>query len=426
MFIHRVSLFTAIAIVASCLAGARPLPVRADVRLTFRTSTLSLPLGGAEIVAASPNGKLAAVTQPAGAVQILKLPKGKVKKTIDVRAIGEPTSTVFIDDRYVFIVCKDDPNSGTLVVGDAKKGRIVSQTPIGIGPDCIALDRTRSLAVIALEDEETEVGDPTAFPAGNTRPGAVAIVDYSAGTGSGQIQVTTIPVDLSGLPDAGCPADPQPEYVAIDSAAGIAYVTLQENNAIAVIDLVTRSVSTIFDCGTTTHLADATDNGESSITETYTGRREPDGIAISANGRYLFTADEGDTGNLPAGFHAGGRTLSVWDSVTGELLVDTGDAIERALLGKGLLDDGRSEKRGPEPEGVVVFELDGLTLAAVGIERGRSVIFFDVSNPLEPTILDVIGVGTEPEGLVWVPSSKLLLVGNEISGNVTSIVVSRL
>ena len=425
MSIHRVSLFTAVAIVASCLPAAQPVPVRADVRLTFRTTTFTLPLGGAEIVSASPNGKLAAVTQPAGSVQILKLPKGKLKKTIDVRAIGEPTSTVFIDDRYVFIVCKDDPNGGTLVVGDAKKGRIVSQTAIGIGPDCIALDRTRSLAVIALEDEETEVGDPTSCPAGNTRPGAVAIVDYSAGTGTGQMQVSTVPIDLSELSDAGCPADPQPEYVAIDSAAGVAYVTLQENNAIAVIDIVARDVTTIFECGTTTHLADATDDGNSSITESYTGRREPDGIALSANGQYLFTADEGDTGNNPAGFHAGGRTMSVWNAVTGELIVDTGDAIERALLDAHFLDDGRSEKRGPEPEGIVVFDVDGLTLAAVGIERGRCVIFFDVSNPAAPTIRDVVGVGTEPEGLVWVPSSRLLLTGNEISGNVTAIAISQ-
>lgn len=331
-FMLTLGLSTAI---ASSL-GSAPAPVHAGSSLSFRTTTIPLPLGGAEIVAASPNGKLAAVTQSGGrSVQFLKLPNGRAKKKIDVRDIGEPTSTVFMDDRYVFVVCKNDPNPGTLVVADAKKGRIVSQTPLGIGPDAVAVDRGRQLAVIALEDEETEVDDPTACPAGNTRPGAVAIVDYSAGTGPGRMRVTTVPIDLSQGSAAGCPSDPQPEYVSIDTSAGVAYVTLQENNAIAVIDLDSRTVTAIRDCGTTTHLADATDDGNSSISESYVGRREPDGVALSADGRYLFTADEGDTGNHPEGLHAGGRTLSVWDARTGELMTDTGDVIERTLVEAG-------------------------------------------------------------------------------------------
>lgn len=422
MNIPRILVLSFLASVVLGVSATRPTVVRAEPRLSFRTATIQLPLGGAEIVAASPNGKLAVVTQSGGkTVQFLKLPKGKTKKRIDVGAIGEPTSAVFIDDRYVFIVCKDDPDNGTLVVGDAKKGRIVSQTSIGIGPDAIAVDRGRRLAVIALEDEESEVEDPTACPAENTRPGAVAIVDYSAGTGTGQMQVTTVPIDLSELPGAGCPGDPQPEYVAIDPAAGIAFVTLQENNAIAVIDLTGRTVVSVWDGGTTEHLADAMDDGVASITESLVGRREPDGVALSPDGRYLLTADEGDTGITPDGAFGGGRTMSVWDAVTGELLTDTGDAIERALVDAGFFDDGRSDRRGPEPEGIVVFVIDGMTIAAVGIERGRSVIFFDVSNPLEPVIVDVVGVGTEPEGLAWVPSTRQLLVANEISGNVTAI-----
>lgn len=414
-----------VVLVALAAVAAAPLaPARADSGLTAEVvRTVRLPPGSAEIVAVSPNAKLAAVTQSGGKrVQFLKLPKGKIrKKSLDVSAIGEPTSVAFADDKTVFVAVKNDPNAGTLVVGSAKKGKILGTLPIGIGPDSIAVDYGRKLAVIAIEDEETEVDDPTACPPENIRPGAIQIVDFSAGLDTATMVVTTLSVDLSGVAGAGCADDPQPEFVAIDEARARAYVTLQENNALAIVDLAAKTIEQIVPLGTTTHLAYTNPDATPAVSDEMTGRREPDGVAVSPDGRYLFTADEGDTNRTADGVFSGGRTMSVWDAQTGEFVADTGGAIEQAVIDAGLVDAGRADVKGPEPEGVTVFQLGDRLVAAVGCERSRSVVFFDVTDPLHPAPCGIVQVGTRPEGIVYIPSLRLLLTANETTGDVTFV-----
>ncbi len=418
----RTTRFVALAVFG--LLAAVQSPVRAGFSPTFEVvRTVRMPTGGAEIVAVSPNGKLAAVTQISGRVQTLKLPNGKLKKAVDVSDFGEPTSVAFADDKTLFAVVLDDPNPGTLVIASAKKGKIISTLPLGIGPDSIAIDRTRKLAVISIEDEETEVDDPYSCPPENTRPGSIQIVDFSQGFEADRLVLTTLPIDLSGLPNPGCPNDPQPELVAIDSAAGKAYVTVQENNALAVVDLTTKTIERVVSAETTTHLAYTNPDAPAAVTDPMTGRREPDGVAVSPDGRYLFTADEGDTETTGDGVFSGGRTMSVWDAETLEIVTDTGDQIERAVVEAGLIDSGRADAHGAEPEGVTVFAVDGVTVAALTLERARAVIFFDVTVPTEPSYLAIVQVGTRPEGIVYVPSLRLVLTGNETSNDVTFIEV---
>ena len=91
------------------------------------------------------------------------------------------------------------------------------------------------------------------------------------------------------------PALLEPEYIAISPDASKAYVTLQEDDAVAVVDLINEQVISYYGLGTTKHKTDARYEGWVKFDQSMTGLREPDGITTVANGRYFVTADEGDT-----------------------------------------------------------------------------------------------------------------------------------
>ncbi|MFM7684554.1 MAG: YncE family protein, partial [Actinomycetota bacterium] len=89
----------------------------------------------------------------------------------------------------------------------------------------------------------------------------------------------------------------EPESVTFDKKSRYAFVTLQENNGVVRLSLRTKAV-TYFGLGTTSHLADLTVGGGYSPTQSYTSMREPDGLFVfGRNGRYVVTADEGDSRN---------------------------------------------------------------------------------------------------------------------------------
>ena len=94
----------------------------------------------------------------------------------------------------------------------------------------------------------------------------------------------------------------------------------------------------------------------------------------------------------------GGRSFSIWDD-KGNLVYDSGNLLETVLRARpdlaGLYDDGRSDDKGMEPEGVTVIEVGGRILAFVGLERTAAgsagvVAVVDVTDPTAPTILDYI------------------------------------
>lgn len=97
--------------------------------------------------------------------------------------------------------------------------------------------------------------------------------------------------------------DLEPEYVAVTEDGAYAWVSLQENNALALIDLNRKRLRNILPLGTVDHSLDRSildvsdrDGGINLTTEPVQGLRQPDAIAaMSYNGRnYLFTANEGD------------------------------------------------------------------------------------------------------------------------------------
>lgn len=95
--------------------------------------------------------------------------------------------------------------------------------------------------------------------------------------------------------------------------------------------------------------------------------------------------------------------------------------------------DTRSDDKGPEPEAVVVGQVDGKHYAFVGLERVGGMMVYNISNPQVPEFVtyynsrdfsaDIAG-DVAPEGLKFIPAADsptgnpLLLAACEVSGTV--------
>ena len=107
--------------------------------------------------------------------------------------------------------------------------------------------------------------------------------------------------------------------------------------------------------------------------------------------------------------------------------------------------DGRSDDKGPEPEGVTVSELWGKHYAFIGLERISGVMVYDLSNPKAPRFVDLVSNRNAnaqppaaeagdlgPEGVMVISAAHspirgvpLLVVGNEVSGTTTLYRIDR-
>jgi DNA-binding beta-propeller fold protein YncE len=217
----------------------------------------------------------------------------------------------------------------------------------------------------------------------------------------------------------------EPESVAFSHDSRFAYVTLQENNGVVRVDMLTAQL-TFMGLGETTHAADLTVNGLYQPVEILTAFREPDGIAVDRTGRFFVTADEGDTRNAAGSAGPrGGRTVSVFDAETGALLGDTGSQIDEAAAAANVYPDGRSNRGASEPEVLDLTHYRGRTLVAVGLERANAVALIDVTDPTTPVVVDIAPVGVGPEGVKFfrVGSRLFVAVANEVSGTVSLLEV---
>jgi len=135
----------------------------------------------------------------------------------------------------------------------------------------------------------------------------------------------------------------------------------------------------------------------------------------------------------------GGRSFSIYNATSGEQVYDSGNAVETlayntmptALLGsKQVL--GRLDNKGPEPESVVVGQINQKNFAFVALERSSAILIYDLSNPAAPKFVqwlqnttDLTNGDISPEGLSFVPALQsptgqaLLIAGHEVSGTVS-------
>lgn len=197
-------------------------------------------------------------------------------------------------------------------------GTLLSTVTVGVGPDQVVFTRDGTKLLVANEGEQASA---------NSNPvGGISIIDVSGG-GAAAAVLTTVGFDglngseatlraqgLALSPNVSAAADIEPEYIAISPDNRFAYVTLQEVNGVAVIDLANPGTAPIAiqPLGAVNHsLAgnefDASDrdgpNGTASIRIATTpsgapiyGLLQPDSLAsFTTNGStYFVTANEGD------------------------------------------------------------------------------------------------------------------------------------
>jgi hypothetical protein len=120
----------------------------------------------------------------------------------------------------------------------------------------------------------------------------------------------------------------------------------------------------------------------------------PDEVALKAAlGRLTVPAlagVSGDTdgdGDVDEILSYGARSFSIRDA-DGNIVFDSGDQIDTfvATYFPELYDDSRSDNKGSEPEGVTIATFDGHTYAFISLERYNSTIVYDITDPTDPHI----------------------------------------
>ena len=235
------------------------------------------------------------------------------------------------------------------------------------------------------------------------------------------------------------PMNTEPEFVTFSPDSAKTYISLQENNGVLIVDTATAKIVKVFGLGITEHDTDTQYDSKVKFSNKLRALREPDGIAISPDGKYLLTADEGDTdpkvskilGGKPAG---GGRTLSVFDAKTGTFISDTACQLDEMAHSVGLYPDNRSEKKGSEPENVISFEIEGILYAAVALERANAIALVYLANPKQPKVISIQAVDPNassgakfaPEGLAHYEKDgrHYVFSANEKSGTMTVMEVN--
>ncbi len=255
-------------------------------------------------------------------------------------------------------------------------------------------------------------------------------------------------------PGATVAQDLEPEYIAVDpNDPTKAYVTLQEANAIAVLDLSTATFTDIIPLGFKNHglAANAiSGNDQDNVFAPVTfsnlfGMYQPDGIAAVNFGgtTYLVTANEGDArdytgfaeevrlssltldptafpdlngngrpdiidsigrltvtttlggtdndGDYDQVYAFGGRSFTVWNT-DGTLFFDSGNLLDDIIATRfpSNYDENRDDNKGVEPESISIGTIGDDTYVFVGLERANGVLTFRMDAPDEFTFTGLL------------------------------------
>ena len=216
----------------------------------------------------------------------------------------------------------------------------------------------------------------------------------------------TFVVQMTGLDGVKFPEDPEPEFVAINEN-NVAVVTLQENNAIVLIDLASKTVLNSFSAGTV-NLTNIDTEEEDLIDQTSSldnVPREPDGVTFMGND-YFVTADEGD-------LDGGSRGFTIFHTDSGEIAYTSGSFMDHMSAAVGHYPEDRSGNKGVEPENVAFGTFGGDDYLFVNAERANLVFVYDVSNPKYPIFKQELPSTVAPEGSKAIPGRDLLVVAGE-------------
>ena len=421
---------------------------------------------GAEITAFDPTTEAVFMVSGDTQVQVISLADPSNPEPLGVVDVADfipnidGVNSVAVSNGLVAIAISADPvtDPGYVAVadieavaaGDTSAFQVVQ---VGSLPDMVTFTPDGSQILSANEGEPDDGIDPN---------GSISIIDVSNGvSGLSQASVTDLGFEsFNGsedalrdegvriFPDNSVAQDVEPEYISVSEDGTQAFVTLQENNAVAVVNLETQEIEDILPLGLQDHSqpgngldASDRDGGINIDTEPVFGMYMPDSIAsFEVDGQtYYITANEGDArdedarisdlvldpetfpdaaelqqdenlGRLEAStidgdtdgdgdidqLHVyGSRSFSIWDD-SGNQVFDSGDQIAQITAeqtpelfnandGDPAEVDNRSDNKGAEPEAVTTGEIGGRPFAFVGLERaGGGVLIYDLSDPTNP------------------------------------------
>jgi hypothetical protein len=279
----------------------------------------------AEIVAYHPDSKTAyLVNSNSKAVDVVDLSDvtaptitstldvaGDVETAVDALSEGDlgAVNSVDVSGDYLAVAIEADTKQDTGYIAFYNvDGTFVSAVAAGALPDKVGFSPDGKYAVVANEGEPND--DYSVDPAGTITVIDVAggfdiatattadFTDFNAG-GSKEL---TGPVRISAKAESVA-QDLEPEFIAFSADSMTAFATLQENNAVAIIDLASAEVTTVLgigfkDYGLPGNEIDASnkDDGVNLNSWSIFGTYMPDGFdAYDVNGvTYLVTANEGD------------------------------------------------------------------------------------------------------------------------------------
>ena len=240
---------------------------------------------------------------------------------------------------------------------------------------------------------------------------------------------------------------------------------MQENNAIAEVDIASATIKKITPLGFKDYslaanaidVSDRDNKIEFNPVSKLFGIYMPDAIAyLSYNGTpYLFTANEGDSreyaaftemkrvsavsldatnfptasvlktdlnlgrlnvtttlgdtdsdGDFDALYSLGSRSFSVWNAATGSQVFDSKNELDIKAKELAVYDDTRSDDKSVEPEAICIGRVGNKNIAIVGLERVDAFAIYDISIPTSPVFIKMFKTGDAPEGIIFIPASK--------------------
>lgn len=447
-------------------------------------------VGAAEITAYDPNTKkLFVVSNVAGITKVdivnLTNPTNPViQGTIDISPYGSNINSVSVYDGKLAAAIegtlKTDP--GKVVVFKTTDYSVISQITVGALPDMVSFSADGKYILTANEGEPNDAYtiDPVGSVSIITVADNYAVVTLDFASFASQLSTLQAGgLRMFGL-NASFAQDMEPEYVTISADGTTAWVTLQENNAIAKINLSTKTITNIFPLGFKNYNINenAIDPSDRDLTLALNkwnvkGMYQPDAIAVyEKNGiPYLFTANEGDARDYPGFsevkrikdialdatvfpdaatlkletklgrlnvtrtlgdigadndfdelYSLGARSFSVWNGNTGAQVFDSKNQLEQKAIEITKYDDLRSDDKGVEPEGIVIGKIGTKMVAFVGMERADLMAIYDITDPTTPIFLKILNTGDAPEGITFISASQspngksIVIVSSENDG----------
>ncbi|MEQ9234117.1 choice-of-anchor I family protein [Coleofasciculus sp. E2-BRE-01] len=304
---------------------------------------------------------------------------------IDVSEFGSPNSVSYNNGRFAVSVTNEMPqNPGFVLFFDSEGNSLHDPVSVGSVPDSLTFTPDGTKIIVANEGELSDDYSDT-DPEGSVS--IIDLTDFSVTTANFNNVSLPSNVRLFG-PNADNPSQNlEPEFVTVSQDSTKAYVTLQENNAIAVVDIASGQVEKVIGLGfkdysVPPNALDASDEDGAINIANYDnlfGMYQPDGIAsyLVDGQTYLVTANEGDSrdfdffseevrvgdllldpeafpnaeelqkdenlgrlkvtntlgdtdgdGDFDELYTFGGRSFSIFDT-DGELIFDSGDAFEQ-------------------------------------------------------------------------------------------------